>query len=308
MQTASVVSRARRRGGVLALTGALLATLALVPVTSSADPPTARPGCVTQRVALGSYSFAVCGVPDIDQVRETANGHTGLPNNGYLYCVVTATMNWFAFLGEQGYVSSPADKDWTLDANFDEMSNDLNQLGQLMGTNPNKGTTGNGQLAGDKTWLDANGQGVITKNLMVVKSYETGSYYAPDPATMAQDAIGGGLVTPVVGFYANRTKNGVTHLARVGGHVVSLVSATGPLAGNSAQLGVRDPNTDGVKDTVQTPYATDSWALSSAAPATYYALDASSNPTTTYSATLNSVNGSTTTLYDGYVTIEPKFT
>src|SRR4051812_25949280 len=234
MQTASVVSRARRRGGVLALTGALLATLALVPVTSSADPPTARPGCVTQRVALGSYSFAVCGVPDIDQVRETANGHTGLPNNGYLYCVVTATMNWFAFLSEQGYTSSPADKDWTLDANFDEMSNDLNQLGQLMGTDPNKGTTGTGQLNGTKAWLDANGQGVISKNFMVVKSYETGSYYSPDPATMAQDAIGGGLVTPVEGFYASKKKKGIAHLARVGGHVTSLVTASGSFTDNAA--------------------------------------------------------------------------
>jgi hypothetical protein len=297
------------RSGLLAAAGALLLATALMPGSAAAAPPTARPACVVRTVGLTTYDFSVCGVPDIDQVRATANGHTGLPNNGKMYCVVAANMNWLAFLAEQGFTISPTDKDWTLDANFDEMSNDLAQLGQLMSTNAQKGTSGSGQITGVTAWLDSNATGVFSKDYMVVKSYEAGSFYSPNAVTMAQDAIAGGLVTPVVGYYANKTNaSGLTRLARVGGHEVSLVSASGALAQSSAQLGVRNPATDSGVDTVQTAYATDSWALATATTARYFSLDASGNPSGQYKAKLSSVNGSPTTLYDGYGTIEPKST
>jgi hypothetical protein len=94
---------------------------------------------------------------------------------------------------------------------------------------------------------------------------------------MAQDALAGGLVGGVVGFYSPTTDpaTNVTHLMRTGGHLVTLVQAAGTFGSNAATLGVHDPGTDWINDDVQTPYATDQWTLGAGQPATYFHTDTS---------------------------------
>jgi hypothetical protein len=124
---------------------------------------------------------------------------------------------------------------------------------------------------------------------------------------MAQDALNGGLVVGVVGFYSPTVDpaTGATHLKRVGGHLVSVVTAQGMLGSNASTLGVHDPATNWVDDDVQTPYSTDQWVLSAGQADTYFYVDGNGD-LQTYQATLEPVNGSSSTLFDGYVTIEPK--
>jgi hypothetical protein len=270
--------------------------------------------CLDHRTLNGTtYDYVVCGVPDIDQVRVTANGFVGLPGNGHNYCAPTSTTNWFAYLGIRGFVNTPAVKDWTLPGNFSEASKNVNDLGDLMGTTAASGTGGGGMLDGITQWLLLHGTPNVKLSApnastlyIVTKSFTTGNYYSPDTGAMVQDALNGGLVVAVVGFYApSMDPSNVTHLRRVGGHLVTLVSAQGTLGTTASTLGVHDPATNWVDDAIQTPYHTDTWVLSAAQPDTYFYTDASNN-LVPYTATLPSVNGSSSTRFDGYVTIEPK--
>jgi hypothetical protein len=274
-----------------------------------------NPGPCTDRRSFDgtTFSYRACGVPDLDQVRVTANGFVGLPGNGHNFCATTSTMDWLAYLAGKGFVDAPAVKDWTDQANFSEMSNEIAALGTLMGTTASGGTGGGGMLEGTEQWLTAHGTPQTTLHAgsgslnFVTKSFTAGGYYSPETTTMLQDAVDGGLVMPVIGFYANATDPGtdVTHLRRVGGHVVSLVSGAGAAATTAATLGVSDPATEWIDDDIQSPYTTDVWTLSSASQETYFSID-EQGKFHEYPGAYPSVNGSATTLFDGYVTIEPK--
>ena len=270
--------------------------------------------CVEQSKLTGNdFSYGFCGVPDLDQVRVTSGSFVGLPGNGHNYCAPTSTTNWFAYLATKGFVNTPAVKDYTDPANFNEASKDINDLGDLMGTTAAGGTGGGGMLDGITNWLLAHGTpkikiGVTASSLdIVVKSFTTGGYYSPDVGALAQDALKGGLVVGVVGFYGQNTDpaTNTTHLQRFGGHLVSVVNASGTLGTDMATLGVHDPATDWIDDDVQSAYKTDVWSLGASQPETYFYQD-DQQAFHTYTATLPPVNGSTSTLFDGYVTIEPK--
>jgi hypothetical protein len=311
----------RHLSQVFTVAATLAAGLACAPAANASNGPV--PGttpviqqapCVDAAKLTGSdYFYNLCGVPDLDQVRVTAGQFVGLPGNGHNYCAPTSTTNLFAYLATKGFVNDPAVKDYTDPANFNEASQDIDQLGDLMGTTAASGTGGGGMLDGITQWLLMHGtpkvkiSGSVDTLDIVTKSFTTGGYYSPDIGAMVQDAINGGLVVGVVGFYAPTTDPATseTHLMRVGGHLVSLVSAQGTLGTTASTLGVHDPATDWIDDDLQTPYSTDKWTLSAAAPDTYYSQD-SGGALHPYTATLPQVNGSTSTLFDGYVTIEPK--
>jgi hypothetical protein len=296
----------------LALTSAAVAQASNGPVPGPG--PVAGPCVETAKLNGSAYTYGLCGVPDLDQVRVTAGSFVGLPGNGHNYCAPTSTTNLFAYLATKGFVNDPAVKDYLDPANFNEASQDINQLGDLMGTTAASGTGGGGMLDGITQWLLQHGtpkikiaQANSTTLDIVTKSFTTGNYYSPDISAMAQDALNGGLVVGVVGFYGQATDpaTGVAHLQRFGGHLVSVVAAQGMLGSNATTLGVHDPATTWIDDDVQTPYATDQWVLSAGQQDTYYYVDGNGDYQT-YQATLEPVNGSSSTLFDGYVTIEPK--
>jgi hypothetical protein len=215
-----------------------------------------------------TYDYANCSVADLDQER------TNLPNGGLMYCVPTATMDWMVWLAKFGWLVDPLPN-----LPFSTMTGYLIQMGQFMGTDPVGGT--GDLIPGAQQFMDTYATGgVPTPFPGIVKIFVTGGDYGADPHAMSLDASLGGLVLVNVGFFDSTG-------TRTGGHEVALATANGDSNANTTNIGVRDPNTPGTVDGVQAPYLTEAWKLKRR------------------SDGLWSVNGSTTTLFDGYSTIEP---
>jgi hypothetical protein len=260
-----------------------------------------------------SYSWSLTGVPDIDQVRGTDATHPGLPNDGKMYCVVTAGMDLLTYLANNGFATGVAAKDWTLPGNYNEMTADLAALGSEMGADPAKGTSGTGFVNAMGARLASAGIGSTDPHPGVAQLvYYTSdpNFQGPSAQAMALDGLGGSLVAPVIGFYSDEQDSrpgappGAIVKRRVGGHVMAAVGASGNLFSPNAEIDVRDPATDYVVKDTQTPYATDPHAL---APLTAnYIWTDSANQNHYNDGVANATwDGSTTTLFDGYLRIVP---
>lgn len=261
----------------------LLPLVAVVALLAPATPAQAAPCTPKRGLQLTgasplryTYDYSNCGVPDIDQER------TNLPGSGLMYCVPTATMDWFVWLANRGYlVGPPGGKNWLAPANFNLMSGYLIQLGQFMGTSPTDGT--DDLIPGAQQFMDVYSTGGLPTGIpFIAKIFQTGSDFPAWPHQAAIDAVSGDLVLINVGFFDSKG-------TRTGGHEVALAQSKGDSGLNVANIGVRDPNTPGTVDGVQAPYVTDPWKLKRLNNGNW------------------SVNGSTTVEFDGYTTIEPVF-
>jgi hypothetical protein len=215
------------------------------------------PSVVEAQVAGSYFGYHITDMPDIDQRRGSATGILGLPNNGAMYCVPTATTNDFAYIANHGYPNlfPPGAGNWQLGppnntAVYNSMTNALIDMGTSMGTDPVKGTGGFGALNGAQGWLDFAYPGEFVVSLYYIHASATtkgttpSATYAPNLQDMTMQAIDDNLVVPGVGWYTNADTN-LPH-KRVGGHQLSLVEAHGGLLfGPSAEtVGFSDPAAD----------------------------------------------------------------
>ncbi len=182
-------------------------------------------------------------MPDLDQVRD------GLPGDGGMHCVPTASMNLFAYAANHGFPEVfPGPGYWQASSGpaYDEMTGNLALLGAVMGTSPVSGTNGDGWLTGMNVVLGPSGK------FNVINKWAGGSS-VPRVREMAQHVAMGGIVAFAYGRYnIITTINGTPVLDRRGGHAVTMQKALA----NSSTSGVmwyRDP-ADGGSAFTQSPY------------------------------------------------------
>jgi hypothetical protein len=162
--------------------------------------------------AHGQCEFFIPGVPDFDQRREGA-----LPNDGRMYCVPTAIVNWFAYFANRGLpqpVTLDGPRYWQSNANYDRVSNTIALMGGLMGTDPDDGTTGGNGLWG--AWFYAL---VATQGKVSIAHHWCGDGYCPTPDRLRTAHLLGGHVAFVWGRY---NEDSALHFTRDGGHCVSM--------------------------------------------------------------------------------------
>jgi hypothetical protein len=222
--------------------------------------------CTPQSTINGSsFDYAICDLPDLDQVRQQTATTPGLPGNGHNYCAPTATMDAFAYFASHGVPTlRPGDKDWTDPANYNEMSKDIHALGNLMGTTAAAGTT-DGYFDGIDAWLDQvqpgvpGGQIQLLTNHLWATSPGT-SIFAPTLQQLADDAIAGSIVIPTIAFAQFEKPpapaTGPKQWLDVGGHVVTMSSAHSP-----STIGLHDPALLWADHAYQSPYNEETYNL-----------------------------------------------
>jgi len=177
------------------------------------------------------WGFELSHMPDLDQVRD------GLPGDGGMHCVPTASMNLFASVANHGFpavFSGPGYWQASSGPAYDEMTGNLALLGAVMATSPVSGTNGDGWLVGMNVVLGPSGKfNVINK--------WAGGNSAPRVREMAQHVAMGGIVACAYGRYEILgTIDGVPLLDRGGGHAVTLQKALSATS-TSGTIWYRDP-------------------------------------------------------------------
>ncbi len=176
------------------------------------------------------FYFHVNYMPDLDQDRS------GLPGNGSMFCVPTATMNLFAYAAEWGLDDMPPGPGvWQGDVGYNTMTNHLDDLGELMDT----GTDGTGHGA----WWDGTGEWIDGFPLNRHKYYKTDSW-CPNLSDAAKKASYGSILAVVYGRYNFNPGPQPIIGSRTGGHCVTVthMRSTGT---NHHELSVRDPGDGG---------------------------------------------------------------
>ncbi|MEM9066194.1 MAG: GC-type dockerin domain-anchored protein [Planctomycetota bacterium] len=186
-----------------------------------------------------NYSWYISGLTDFDQVRS------GLPGNGGMYCVPTATMNNLAYAASHGYPGiGPGDvsyADW-FDGSpaspfYAAATVNLASMGLLMGTSTSGGTGPSGWWNGINAWLpdDQLDAGMFVAN----------TAWSPRAVNIGQIAHNGGLTAFCYGRYnfSVLTGGGGTLTGRSGGHCVTTrrISTTN---GTNTDLWYRDPGSN----------------------------------------------------------------
>jgi len=174
------------------------------------------------------------GVPDFDQKRAQAPGVPGLPNDGKMYCVPASATDWFAYIANHGLpevLDGP--RDWQSQDNYNFVTNRIANIGELMNTDAEDGTT-LGQYLGTLSHLQATVPGAftVTENVAVAGLY-------PTPEMLYDALDGGGLVSMTLGRYK---RNSASHWERTGGHIVALHRIEDG-CGNAPTLWWRNPST-----------------------------------------------------------------
>jgi hypothetical protein len=200
----------------------------------------------TQAATL--FEYEITGVPDFDQRRNSLAFpyRVGLPANdslrcsgdpkivcaidadcgvdapctplgGAMYCYPTSSMNWMAFLANEGYQLDPGPSpDWQSMDEYNLISSRIEDMGILMGVNPNGGTDGDKATIGLKNWLAPLGQ------KFSVAFYGRKELYCPRVEDIAKAGLAGQLINVNVARYK---QGGGGELLRNGGHVMTLVHA-----------------------------------------------------------------------------------
>lgn len=162
------------------------------------------------------FEVLLTHVPDFDQVRDT------LPNNGLMYCVPTAHMNWLAYIANHGFPQvEPGAGWWQAQVKYGAATWAVWQLGSggYMMTDPNGGTDGGNGEQGIKKWLnDPATAGNLAGKCDVIHYYANGNY-APTLLDLGKYARNDGLVVPIVGWYENGPQGTIW---RNGGHALTL--------------------------------------------------------------------------------------
>ncbi len=197
-----------------------------------------------------NYNWRVTYMPDFDQKRDSGGGVVGLPNDGNMYCVPTATLNIAAYVARHGYpfvnpgpIYFPANN-----TQYNTVTSNLTVLGILMGTSPTDGTGGNGWFAGAKAWFNPLFFDVQFK-------YASGGW-SPKTWNLFQYGQWGGLTTFAYGRYEH---SGSVLTARTGGHAVTTSKIE--VVGGQKKITFRNPSSS---DSLfsQSPYVHQEHAIS----------------------------------------------
>lgn len=146
----------------------------------------------------------------------------GLPGDGSMHCVPTATMNLFCYAANHGFPwLDPGPANWASNANYDTATDAIQTLGVLMSTTVANGSNNTGWKNGMQAWLDLYGNGLLTRTQVALSTTLT-----PSPAGMASKGCNGAIIAFAYGRYQYLgLENGYPKLSRTGGHAVTLVEA-----------------------------------------------------------------------------------
>ncbi|MFZ4573432.1 MAG: GC-type dockerin domain-anchored protein [Phycisphaerales bacterium] len=182
-------------------------------------------------------------MPDFDQRRAPAfdlQGNLvvpGLPGLGQAYCVPTSAINRMAYISNRGYPNMlDGPRDYQSALIYDDMTDAIEDMGNIMNTHPVTGTTGANWLAGTKAWLNARYPGHF-----VVTQYGAKNQYAPSPDELGKVSELGAIVDICYGRYELQVGGGL-NLWRTSGHACTLRSASNYCGGPGfPSLGLRNP-------------------------------------------------------------------
>ncbi len=200
--------------------------------------PPARANLIVNYISDANFSVQITHMPDLDQRRAAASGIVGLPGNGSMYCVPTATLNTILYAANHGFPQvMPGPGNWQSQTLYNTGGNNLAALGTLMGTDAVNGTGGNGWYNGAWVWM-------LPYNKFVVTNYYASGFYSPTFLTVSKKAMLGELVSLAYGRYELRQVNGQVAIvgSRTGGHAVTF--SRGLASGANKSLYVRDPADD----------------------------------------------------------------
>lgn len=220
--TTPIIQPARLAVIVLAISTALCADVAHPDVINAAW------------ITNSSWIYEIGHMPDIDQRRSA------LDNDGKMYCFPSAVLNKLMYLGNHGYPAlapAPGSGNWQAPWRFDAASAALQEMGELMNTDPAKGTGGLGGDQGARQWINSRYPGMFSVN-----AYWRSNSYWPNVTKMGKTALAGGLVSFVYGRYeytGDATSTNFTLGERKGGHVITLAKAA--QSARSTALESRDP-------------------------------------------------------------------
>ncbi len=186
-----------------------------------------------------NYHYRVIHMPDLDQRRSPSGGTQGLPGNGSMYCVPTATMNLFAYSANHGFpFVAPGPGNWQSNSKYAIATQNIQILGALMSTSSSNGTNNGGWSSGSNLWTASEGGGLLTRS-----TYFLSSGYDVRAFRMAQKAAQGSIVAFAYGRYdVVGTVGGLPALDRDGGHAVTLTRIQN--TGNGTTIKYRDPADD----------------------------------------------------------------
>jgi hypothetical protein len=240
------------------------------------------------------FTYRKGGIPDLDQSRQSSDGHYGLPGDGTEYCAPASAMDCLAYIANHGYgwMEPNGYRNWQDQSLYDSAGIEIFKMGYFfMGTDDVNGTTGDGHVQGIKDWFDSWG---LLSDFSVVGQFASGTS-CPSPNDLADAALQRGLVMPIVGWY---TYSPVSGYSRAGGHVLAMNKLVGS-AGGSYTISWRDPARDDGSLTTQSPFSTETYTLSPVT-ATF-----DGNNRTQYQ--VNSfISAGNQGFIDGYVVITPK--
>jgi hypothetical protein len=238
------------------------------------------------------FTYRKGGIPDLDQTRQIAGGHFGLPGDGNNYCVPTSAMDCLAYIANHGYgwMEPNGYRNWQAQNLYDSAGIEIWKMGQFMNTDAGTGTTGDNHLQGIKDWFDSWG---LLSDFTVTAQFASGTS-SPTPNDLADAGFAGGLVMPIIGWYSLAAGQ----YTRVGGHCLAMNKLVG-VAGPAYTISWRDPAADDGVFTTQSPFSTGTYTLTAVS-----AMFNGSNRTQYRVVGFNS--GTNAGFLDGYVVITPK--
>jgi len=200
------------------------------------------------------WEYRATEMPDLDQGRGAGGGAFALPNNGFMYCAPTATMNVLLYAAHHGSPAllngwsapggyAPADANWFdwragaagNNAFYNHGGMNASGMGGLMGTHGTNGTGFAGIYWGARRAFG---------NKFDVHAYFMSPWYTPTLTRVGQAGMERGAVVVVVGYYqvVGISPLGIPVVVRNGGHVMTLSRAR--RLGMNCWAWCRDPADD----------------------------------------------------------------
>ncbi|MFE6817820.1 hypothetical protein [Streptomyces sp. NPDC057675] len=206
----------------IAATGAVL--------TAAPAQAVGTPLCISGASDNGSsWSYNVCGMPDIDQRRA------GLPENGANYCAPTAALNQMFYLDKHGYPNLLAgDFDPTANdpVNYNEVTAKLSRMGNLAETDPSGGTSHQHTVDGINDLIESKGyEDQLEADYIELDDEDNVSRLMVELTRGGRD-----VMNASVGFYDAEGD-------RVGGHALTVVGVRGD-SGNHHSVTFHNPAND----------------------------------------------------------------
>ncbi len=180
-------------------------------------------------LAPEAFSYKIRHMPDLDQRRLL------LPGQGAMYCVPTGTMNLLAYAADHGFASlSPGDRNWQLAENYNDMTNFIYDLGEIMDTDEVNGT--GSPYGATYVWM------LLNQAPLVVTHYHKTDSWIPKIQNLVKTAVQNqSVVAFAYGRYRllSELPGFITVGNRASGHMVTLSEAQ--RFGSDIRIGVRDP-------------------------------------------------------------------